>query len=90
MPKSGFINVKIGGVKIDKNRSKMTPHKIIENRPKFAQKLICSGGVKIVKNRPRGTGTPKHKFFEICHFFAKTFGFSTPINDPYKLSIPHK
>jgi hypothetical protein len=37
---------------------------------------------------------PKHKFFEIPHFFAKTSRNrtpkSTPINDPYKKLIPHK
>jgi hypothetical protein len=43
-----------------------------------------STGAKIVKNRPRGPGTPKTEFFEISHFFAKTPHFSTPKIDPYK------
>jgi hypothetical protein len=51
-------------------------------------------GAKIIKNRPRGTGTPKTEFFEISHFFAKAPHFLTPKIDPYKwpykFSIPHK
>jgi hypothetical protein len=78
-------------IKID---AKMARYKLIKNRPKSAQKLICHGGVKIVKNRPRGTGTPKTEFFEILHFSTKAPHFSTPKIDPhkwpYKNSIPHK
>jgi hypothetical protein len=61
---------------------KMTRYKLIKNRPKSAQKLICHGGVKIDENRPRGPGTPKTEFFEISHFFAKAPHFSTPKIDP--------
>jgi hypothetical protein len=68
----------------------MTPYKLIKKRPKIAQNLICHGGVKIDENRPRGPRTPKTEFFEICHFFAKTFRKPTPINRPHKNEIPHK
>jgi hypothetical protein len=43
-------------LKID---AKMTTLKFVKNRPEIAQKLICHGGVKIVKNRPRGPRTLK-------------------------------
>jgi hypothetical protein len=58
----------------------MTRYKNVKNRPEIAQKLICHGGVKIVKNRPRGPGTPKTEFFEILHFSTK----APPIFDPHK------
>jgi hypothetical protein len=77
-----------------KNRSKMTPYKIIKNRPNFAQKWICHGGVKIVKNRPRGPRTPKTEFFEILAFSTKAPPLFDPKIDPYKWPIenviPHK
>jgi hypothetical protein len=62
----------------------MTRYKIVKNRPKSGQNLICHGGVKIVKNRPRGPGTPKTEFFEILQFSTKAPHFSTPIFDPQK------
>jgi hypothetical protein len=62
----------------------MTHYKMIKNRPKSAQKLICHGGVKIDENRPRGPRTPKTEFFEILHFSTKAPHFSTPKIDPYK------
>jgi hypothetical protein len=72
----------------------MTRYKMIKNRRKSAQKLICHGGVKIDENRPRGPRTPKTEFFEISRFFAKAPHFSTPKIDPYKWTyknaIPHK
>jgi hypothetical protein len=34
--KVAFINCKIGGLKIIKKRSKMTPYKFDQNRPKIA------------------------------------------------------
>jgi hypothetical protein len=82
--------LKMGGLKMIKIMPKMTPYKIIEKWPKFAKKLICSGGVKIVKNRPRGPRTQKHKFFEILQFSTKAPPFFDPINWPYKNVIPHK
>jgi hypothetical protein len=73
---------------------KMTRYKLMKNRPKSAQKLICHGGVKIDENRPRGPRTPKTEFFEIFTFSTKAPHFSTPKIDPYKLLykflIPHK
>jgi hypothetical protein len=62
----------------------MTRYKLLKNRPKSAQNLICHGGVKIIKNRPRGTGTPKMEFFEILQFSTKAPPLSTPKIDPQK------
>jgi hypothetical protein len=62
----------------------MTPYKMIKKRLEIAQKLICHGGVKIVKNRPRGTGTPNIEFFEILHFSTKAPPLFDPKIDPYK------
>jgi hypothetical protein len=57
---------------------------MIKKRLEIAQKLICHGGVKIVKNRPRGTGTPNIEFFEILHFSTKAPPLFDPKIDPYK------
>jgi hypothetical protein len=62
----------------------MTRYKMIKKRPKNGQKLICRGGVKIIKNRPRGPGTPKTEFFEILQFSTKAPPLSTPKIDPHK------
>jgi hypothetical protein len=91
-------DVKMGRYKLIKNMaknwSKMTPYNLMK---KWAKNWFSRGGstgVKIVKNRPRGTGTPKTEFFEILHFFAKTLHFWPPKIDPinwhYKNRIPHK
>jgi hypothetical protein len=72
----------------------MTLYKFVKNRPKSAQNLICRGGVKIVKNRPRGPRTPKTEFFEILQFSTKAPPLFDPKIDPqkgpYKNVIPHK
>jgi hypothetical protein len=68
----------------------MTRYKNIKNWPKIAKKVICHGGVKIVKNRPRGTGTPNMEFFEILQFSTKAPPLFDPQNRPYKNVIPHK
>jgi hypothetical protein len=84
MLKCWFIDDENGRRKIDKNRSKMTPYKFVKKRPKNGQNLICHGGVKIIKNRPRGPRTLNYKFFEISALFAKAPPFSTPKIDPQK------
>jgi hypothetical protein len=62
-----------------------------------AKNVIFDGGVrgsKIIKNRPRGTGTPKTEFFEILQFSTKAPPLFDPKIDPYKWTyknqIPHK
>jgi hypothetical protein len=62
-----------------------------------AQKSIFrggSGGAKIIKNRPRGPGTPNIEFFEILQFSTKAPPLFDPKIDPqkgpYKNVIPHK
>jgi hypothetical protein len=74
----------MGGYKLMKIDPKMTRYKLIKKRPKSAQKLICHGGVKIVKNRPRGPRTPKTEFFEILQFSTKAPPLFDPKIDPYK------
>jgi hypothetical protein len=52
-----------------------------------AKNDIFEGGVdgaKIIKNRPRGPGTPKTEFFEILQFSTKAPPLLTPKIDPYK------
>jgi hypothetical protein len=72
----------------------MTPLKFVKKRLKNGQNLICRGGVKIIKNRPRGPGTPKMEFFEILQFSTKAPPLFDPKIDPYKWpyknAIPHK
>jgi hypothetical protein len=77
-------------LKIVKNRPKNDPYKF---RPKVLKNWFRRGGPKwqkSIKIDRGGPGGQKYKFFEILHFFAKTFRFSTPKNDPIKWSIPHK
>jgi hypothetical protein len=62
----------------------MTPYKFVQKVLKNQFSTGGSGGAKIVKNRPRGTGTPKTEFFEILHFSTKEPHFSTPKIDPKK------
>jgi hypothetical protein len=76
----------------------MTPYKLIINWPKIDQKLTCHGGVENCQNRSFLTGGVRgghfYKFFEISHFFAKTFTFRTPKSTPkidaIENAIPHK
>jgi hypothetical protein len=82
------------GYKLTKIDPKMTRYKLLK---KWSKKWILrggSGGVKIVKNRPRGTGTPNMEFFEILHFSTKAPPLFDPKIDPYKWPIgkliPHK
>jgi hypothetical protein len=73
---------------------KITPLKFIKKRPKKSIFRGGSGGAKIVKNRPRGTGTPNMEFFEILQFSTKAPPLFDPKIDPqkgpYKNVIPHK
>jgi hypothetical protein len=88
--KMTFIDDEKSGGKNDKNRPKNDPLKI---HPKVAKKQFPRGGPKWQKSIKFDGGVRGgqfYKFFEIFHFFAKTFGFRTPKNDPYKMSIPHK
>jgi hypothetical protein len=85
---------KMWAYKLMKKCQKSTPINRSKKWPKNQFSRGGSTGVKIVKNRPRGPGTPNMEFFEISHFFAKAPHFSTPKIDPYKwphkFSIPHK
>jgi hypothetical protein len=96
--KMSFINDKNRWLKINQNLSKFGVKKW---RYKSTQKLlknwIFEGGVdgaKIIKNRPRGPGTPKMEFFEILQFSTKAPPLFDPKidpqNGPYKNAIPHK
>jgi hypothetical protein len=62
----------------------------VKNDEKMSSSGGGSGGAQMIKNRPRGPGTPNMEFFEISALFAKTLQFRTPKNDPYKMIIPHK
>jgi hypothetical protein len=73
-------------------------YKLTKNDAKMIIYNAVHGGVEnhqILPFLDLGTSDPpKHKFFEIPHFFAKTLHFRTPKIDPYKwpykFSIPHK
>jgi hypothetical protein len=82
--KVAFINCKIGGLKIIKKRSKRPLINLIKIDPKLLKIWYATGGVKIVKNRPRGPGPPKTEFFEILQFSTKAPPLFDPKNDPYK------
>jgi hypothetical protein len=63
MLKNDFINVKNGGVKIDKNRPKIDPLKFAQ---KVVQKVIFTGGVRGGQNRQKSTSgdrDPKNGIF---------------------------
>jgi hypothetical protein len=82
--------IKIWGVKLTKIDLKMTRYKLSKMGVKKSIFRGGSGGAKIVKNRPRGTGTPNMEFFEILQFSTKAPPLFDPQNRPYKMIIPHK
>jgi hypothetical protein len=82
--------LKIWGLKMTKIDQKMTPYKFDQNWPKIDFHGGGSKCPKLTKIDLGGPGPQNHKFFEILHFSTKTFGKSTPINDPHKFKIPHK
>jgi hypothetical protein len=82
------------GRKMTKIDAKMTRYKLTKKVLKNWFSRGGSTGAKIVKNRPRGPGTPKMEFFEILQFSTKAPPLFDPKIDPYKWpyknAIPHK
>jgi hypothetical protein len=61
--KSTFIDDENWVLKMSKNDAKMTSYKLIKNRPKSAQNLICRGGGQNRQKSTSGTPDPQNGIF---------------------------